>query len=135
MRRCLFNAGYKSNVAKRKPYRKPSHCSSQLRFAEKCSDWNFSDRKHVIFSDESHFEVVKRKNRSYIRRLPSELDRPFCFRPRVQDGDGSVSVWEAMRAKEVGLLVFYDGRMNGRNYIGIINHELVPYIKKRFRWK
>ena len=43
VRRRLFNAGYKSYAAKRKPYRKPSHCSSRLWSAEKCSDWNFSD--------------------------------------------------------------------------------------------
>ena len=70
VRRRLFKAGYKSYTTKRKPFRKPSHCSSRLRFAQKCSDWNFSDWKNVIFSDESHFEVFNRKNRSYVRRLP-----------------------------------------------------------------
>ena len=86
--RCLFTTGYKNYVVKRKP----SHCSSRLLFAGNCFDWNFSDWKNVIFSDESHFEVVNRKNRSYIRRLPSESDKPFCFRPHVQGGDRSVSV-------------------------------------------
>jgi transposase len=90
--RRLFNAGYRSYTTKRKPYRKRSHCSSRLRFAEKCSDWNFSDWKNVIFSDECHFEVFNRKNRSYVRRHPSESDKPFCFKPRIQGGGGSVSV-------------------------------------------
>ena len=62
VRRRLFNAQYKSYAAKRKPYRKPSHCSSRFHFTEKCSDWNFSDWKNVIFSDEPHFEVFNRKN-------------------------------------------------------------------------
>ena len=106
VRRRLFNAGYKSYAVKRKPYRKPSHCSSRSHFAENCSDWNFSDWKNVIFSNESHFEVFDRKNRSYVRRLPSESDKPFCFRPRVQGDGGSVSVWRAMTAKGVGPLVF-----------------------------
>ena len=47
------------------------------------------------------------KNRSYVRRLPSESDKPFCFRPRVQGGGGSVSVWGAMTAKGVDPLVFF----------------------------
>ena len=132
VRRRLFKAGYKSYAAKRKPYRKPSHCSSRLSFAEKCSDCNFNDWKNVIFSDESHFEVANRKNRSYIRFLPSESDKAFCFRSRVQDRGGSVSAWGAMTAKGVGPLLFYDGRMNGGNYIDIIKHKLVPYTKKDF---
>ncbi|CAF2781502.1 unnamed protein product [Rotaria sp. Silwood2] len=132
VRRRLLKAGYRSYTTKRKPYRKPSHCSSRLRFSEKYSDWNFSDWKTVIFSDESHFEVFNRKNRSYMRRLPSESDKPFCFRPRVQGGGGSISVWGAMTAKGVGPLVFYDGRMNGKNYIDVIQNELLPYIKKNF---
>ncbi|CAF4553640.1 unnamed protein product, partial [Rotaria magnacalcarata] len=31
VRRRLFNAGYKSYTTKRKPYRKPSHCSARLK--------------------------------------------------------------------------------------------------------
>ena len=65
--------------------RNENHTENQvivlIPFSEKCSDWNFSDWKNVIFSDESHFEVFNRKNRSYVRRLPSESDKPFCFRP------------------------------------------------------
>ena len=37
-----------------------------------------------------------------------------------------------MTAKGVGPLVFYDGRMNGRNYSDGIKHELEPYVKKDF---
>ena len=44
----------------------------------------------------------------------------------------SLASEELLIAKAVGPLVFYDGRMNGRNYIDVIKHELVPYIKKNF---
>ncbi|CAF4163843.1 unnamed protein product, partial [Rotaria sordida] len=77
-------------------------------------------------------EVFNRKNRSFVRRLPSEADQPFNFQPRVQGGGGSVSVWGVMTAKGVGPLVFYDGRMNGPNYIDVIKPQLLPYIKKNF---
>ena len=124
----LFNVGYKSYIAKRKP----SHCSSRLCFAEKCSDWHFSNWKNVIFSDESHFEVFNRKNPPYVCRLPSESDKPYCFRRRGQGGGGSVNVWGSTSSKGVGPFVFYDNRMNGRNYIDAVKHELVPYIKINF---
>ena len=132
VRRRLLNAGYRSYTTKRKPYRKRNHCSIRLRFAQQCSNWNFGDWKNVIFSDEAHFEVFNRKNRSFVRRLPSESDAPFNFKPRVQGGGGSISVWGAMTAKGVGPLVFYDGRLNGQNYINLIEPELLPYIKKNF---
>ncbi|CAF2862673.1 unnamed protein product [Rotaria sp. Silwood2] len=112
----------------RKPYRKPTHCSARLRIAQKCSDWNFSDWKNVIFSDESHSEVFYRKNRSFVRRLASESDRPFDFQPRVQGGCGSISVWGLMTTKRVGPLVFYDSHMNGQNYINFIEPVLLPYV-------
>ena len=132
VRRRLLNAGYKSYTKKKKPYRKPTHCSLRLKFAKKYSEWNFNDWKNVIFSDESHFKVFNRKNRSYVRRLPSESDRPFNFQPRIQGGGGSVSVWGLMTAKGVAPLVFYDGRMNGQSYINVVESKLLPYIKKNF---
>ena len=132
VRRRLLNAGYKSYTKKKKPYRKPIHCSLRFKFAKKYSEWNFNDWKNVIFSNESHFEVFNRKNRSYVRRLPSKFDRPFNFQPRIQGGGGSVSVWGLMTANGVGPLVFYDGRMNGQNYINVIESKLLPYIKKNF---
>ena len=61
VRRRLFNAEYKSYTTKRKPLRKPIQCSNRFRFAQEYSDWNFSDWKNVVFSDECHFEVFNRK--------------------------------------------------------------------------
>ncbi|CAF1547916.1 unnamed protein product [Adineta ricciae] len=52
------------------------------------------------------------KNQTYVRRLPSESNKPFCFRPRVHGVGGSLSVWDAITAKVVGPLVFYDSRLN-----------------------
>ena len=75
--------------------------------------------------------ITEKKNRSYVRRLPSESDKSFCFRPRVQGGSEFVSIWAAITAKGVDSLVFYDSRMNGRNYIDFTKHELVPYIKRK----
>ncbi len=66
VRQQFFNADYKSYTTKRKPYRKLNHCSSRLRFARKYSEWNFNEWKNIIFSDESHFEVFNRKNRSFV---------------------------------------------------------------------
>ena len=132
VRRRLLDAGYKSYTVKPKPARKPQHHTSHFKFARKHLRWDFGEWKNVVFSDESHFEVFTRKNRSYVRRLPSEADRPFSFQPRMQCGGGSVSVFGCMTAEGVGPLVFYDGRMDGENYVKILETELVPYVRKTF---
>ena len=59
----------------------------------------------------------------YVRRFPSEANKPFCFQPRIQE----ISVWGAMTAKGVGPLVFYDGRINSRSYINIIKPVLYAF--------
>ena len=84
MRRLLFNAGYKNYAVKRKPYRKPSHCSSRLRFAEKCSDLNLVIGKMQFSLMNLILKLLTEKIDLIIRRLPSESDKPFCFRPRAQ---------------------------------------------------
>ena len=109
IRRRLLNTGYKSYATKKKTYRKPTDCSLRLKFA-KCSEWNFNDWKNVIFSDESHFEVFNRKNRSYFRRLPSESDPPFTSQSCFQGEGGFVSVWRLMTAKGVHPLVPFSER-------------------------
>ena len=63
--------------------------------------------ENFISTDESHFEVFNRKSRSFVHRLPFEADTLVNFQPRVQGGDGSISVQGMMTTKEVGLLVFY----------------------------
>ena len=78
-------------------------------------------------------EVFNRKSRSFVRRLPSEADAPFNFQPRVQSENGSISAWRVMTAQGVGLLVFYDGRLDGPTYINIIKSHLLSCIKKDFK--
>ena len=70
-------------------------------------------------------KFLTKKDRSYIRRLLSESDKPFCFRARAQGGGGPVSIWATLTAKLVAPLVFYVGRTNGRNYVDVIKHALV----------
>ena len=37
-------------------------------------------------------KFLTEKKRSYVRRLPSESDKRFCFRPRAQSGRGSINI-------------------------------------------
>ncbi|CAF4580801.1 unnamed protein product, partial [Didymodactylos carnosus] len=126
-------ADYRTYVTKRKPFRKARHCHVRLKFAREHQYWSDNDWKCVAFSDESHFEVLNRKNRSFVRRLRSEQDKPFNVRARAQGGGGCVSVWGCMTAEGIGPLTVYKGRVNGKKYIDMLNLSLPSFIKKRFK--
>ena len=51
-----------------------------------------NDWSNVIFSDESNFEVLNRKNRIYIRRFRNDRTRFERSQKRVHKGGGIVYV-------------------------------------------
>ncbi|CAF3020322.1 unnamed protein product [Rotaria sp. Silwood2] len=78
--------GYKSFTVKRKPLRKPTQIKQRLKFAKEHKHW-LDEWNNVMWSDEAHFEVLNRKNGTYIRRLQLEINQPFNLILRVQGGD------------------------------------------------
>ncbi|CAF3008047.1 unnamed protein product [Rotaria socialis] len=93
----------------------------------RAKEWN-----NIIWSDEAHFEVLNRKNRTFVRRLRSEADQPFNFVPKVQGGGGSVSVWGCMVGGARGPLVIYSGKVDGPAYVNIIEEALPSFIENAF---
>lgn len=131
IRRRLVGMGYRSYTAKKKPLRTVQHRKKRLRFAKDHQCWSKEWNK-VIWSDEAHFELFNRKNRSFIRRLQSEVDAPFNFVPRVQGGGGHISVWGCMTGGFRGPLVIYSGKVDGPAYIKIIESVLPMFIHDTF---
>ena len=123
--------GCKSYTAKRKPVRKSSQQKARLSFALEHQYWS-QEWNNIIWSDESHFEVLNRKNRGVVRRLPRESNEPFNFTPRVQGGGGSVSIRGCMSGGARGPLVMYSGNLNSRAYIQLIEEALSMFIDNTF---
>lgn len=132
VRRRLLEAGYGSYTAKRKPIRNCLQKKARLQFANEHINWLPDDWKGVIWSDEAHFELFNRKNRTLVRRKRTESEKPFSFVPRMQKGGGSVSLWGCMTSAGVGELVFYEGRVNGQTYIQLIGDALISFIDRTF---
>ncbi|CAF3301290.1 unnamed protein product [Rotaria sp. Silwood2] len=78
--------GYKSFTVKRKPLRKPTQIKQRLKFAKEHKHW-LDEWNNVMWSDEAHFEVLNRKNGTYIRRLQLEINQPFNLILHVQGGE------------------------------------------------
>ncbi|CAM4876624.1 unnamed protein product [Rotaria socialis] len=117
--------------ARTKPLRTPAHKKQRFLFAREHQYWS-QEQNNIIWSDEAHFEVLNRKNRTFVRRLRSEADQPFNFVPKVQDGGGSISVWECMASGARGPLVTYSGKVDGRAYVKIIEEALPSFIENAF---
>ena len=131
IRRRLFDMGHKSYTAKSKPFRKPEHKNERLSLAREHQNW-LSEWNYFIWSDEAHFEVFNRKNRTFIRRLKSESNQPFNFLPRVKGDGGHISLWDCMSGGARNPLVIYSGKISGPAYIKIIEETLLTFIENIF---
>lgn len=127
VRRRLVEAGLLSYTQKKKPFRNHRKRKIRLNWCKKYNKWPVNQWYKVIFSDESHFELINRKNRRYVRRFSIEFNQPFCFAPKMQGGGGSLSVWGCFTAHGPGPLVFYEGRLNAHRYIDLLEGELPAY--------
>ena len=132
VRHRLLESGYKSHTAKPKPIRTAVQKQKRLSFEKGHINWLSDDWNKVIWSDESHFELFNRKSRTFIKRKPNEPDLPFSFISRLQKGGSSISLWECMTSTGVGPVIFYDGRMNARSYVQLIDDALSAFINNSF---
>lgn len=83
----------------------------------------------MIFSDESNYEILNRKNRIYIRRFRND---PFRFQRSQQrvHRRGGITVWSYVTCHGLESLVVYDGRLNSINYFDIIETNLPTSFQK-----
>ena len=88
--------------------------------------------QHVIFGDESRFQLYAVDGRLRVRRLPDERFRPGCQAHRVQAGGGSVHVWGAFHNSAKSPLVLPDGYLTGVLYRDILQNTLVPFARHHF---
>lgn len=127
VRRRLVKMGLKSYVQKRKPFRNRGQIKRRRDWCNRMQMWS-----RIVWSDESHIELVNRKNRAYVRRYPYEKDKPFNFQRRLQGGGGSVSVWGCFTAAGPGPILFYDGRLNAARYTTILDAVLPQFAGDQF---
>ena len=77
--------------------------------------------KHVIFSDESKFNLYGPDGVKKMLRIPGLPLRDCDIRPVVKFGGGSIMVWGAITYGGVGPLIKVEGLMNSKQYIHIVN--------------
>ena len=90
--RILQDFNMMSYILPRKPLITQVQRRNRLKWCYDHLDWSTDDWSKVIFSDESNYEVVNRKNRIYIRRFRNDRTRSERSQKRVHKGGGVVYI-------------------------------------------
>lgn len=125
VRRRLQSLGVNSYVGKRKSYRSRIQVRKRLKWCSEKLSWGIDKWKRVVWSDESQFELINRKNRFYVRRRRDEGNCTFNFQARAQGGGGRVNVWGCFTAAGPGPIAFYEGTLNANSYVNMIK-KIIP---------
>ena len=128
----LLSRGYRAYRPTTKPLLTANHRRLRLEWAQRWRNLTVAHWQHVIFGDESRFQLYPVDGRPRVRRLPGERFRPGCQAHRVQAGGGSVHVWGAFHNSAKSPLVLPDGYLTGVLYRGILQNTLVPFARHYF---
>ena len=128
----LLSRGYRAYRPTTKPLLTANHRRLRLEWAQRWRNLTVAHWQHVIFGDESRYQLYPVDGRLRVRRLPGERFRPGCQADMVQAGCGSVHVWGAFHNSAKCPLVLPDGYLTGVLYRGILQYSLVPFARHYF---
>lgn len=124
VRKIIKRNGYRSHVARRKPYISEVNRKKRMEFANEYINKPQEFWESVLFSDESKFCIFGIKGRKLVwRKSGTAFDKENLV-PTVKHGGGGIMVWGCMAAKGVGNLVFIESTMNQYGYLNILKTNL-----------
>lgn len=130
IRRALNASGLHGRVPRKKPCISNANRLKRLTFAKNHLNTAQTFWDNVIFSDESKFEIFGSKRRNKVWRSSNSELLPQNLTATVKHGGGSVMVWGCMSAAGTGNLVFIESTMNSKDYLAILQNNLLPSVQK-----
>lgn len=129
VKRSLRRQGLRACVKTKKPLLTKKHRARRLQWAKKCkhADWEFW--AHVIFSDESKFNLFGSDGRQYCWRKSGEHLLDQHVQSTIKHGGGNIMVWGCMSWEGVGKLYLIEGKMDKYVYRNILETELMGTIE------
>ena len=128
----LLSCGNRAYRPTMKPLPTANHHRLRLEWTQRWRNLTVAHWQHVIFGDESRFQLYPVDGRLRICRFPGERFRPECQAHRVQAGGGSVHVWGAFHNSAKSPLVLPDGYLTGVLYRRILQNTLLLFARHYF---
>ncbi|KFM70347.1 Transposable element Tcb1 transposase, partial [Stegodyphus mimosarum] len=105
------------------------HRRLRLQWANQHRDWR-ADWQHVVFSDESRFNLWYHDGRIRVRRYAGERHLPECIIERHSGRTPGVMVWGAIAYHRRSQLLRIVGNLNSNRYIReVLQPEAVPFLQ------
>ncbi|GBC31699.2 IS630 family transposase [Rhizophagus irregularis DAOM 181602=DAOM 197198] len=131
MKNTLYNMGYHSCTALRKPNVSERNRKIRLKWARERRLWTINDWKKVVWSDESRFTLFQNDGKIRVWRLQEEKYNINCLVPTMKHGGGGIMMWGCFSWYGLGPLVRIDGRINSERYIeDILGYHVVPFLEE-----
>ena len=130
VRRYLKELGYEYAVKIKKQWLSGKHRKARVQWCEQYQHWSFQDWRKVIFSNESTFNVLKRKNQVKIWRTDHERLLPECIQQMNTGDGGKVGIWGGISGEGTTTARIFDGTMNGILYCNVLQSELKQSMAK-----
>jgi hypothetical protein len=96
VQRYLHKMGYTYTAKIKKPFLKQIHKVKRISWCKKFRSYTIEDWRRVLFSDESTYYVLKRKNKVMVWRTKGEKLAPDCIQEINTGYGGKVGVWGAI---------------------------------------
>src|SRR5229473_1045625 len=130
VRNVLKKHSFKAVTKKKKPLLSAMHRKKCLAFALKYTEWTVEDWKRVIWSDETKINRIGSDGKQWVWKQVGEGLISREVQGTVKIGGGKIMVWGCMGWEGVGQLVEVEGRMDGDQYVAILEDHLVPSIEE-----
>ena len=106
------------------------HRDARLQWAQRHFRWGRQQWAHVLFSDESRFNLSHHDGRIRVFRRRGERFADNCLIARDRFGVGSVMVWGGIMGRRKTNLIVVQGNLNAQGYINqICSLKLFPSLK------
>jgi hypothetical protein len=129
IRNTLHKADVDTTKKKKKPKLTAAHRKARLNFAEKYENWTLEDWKRVIWSDETKINRFGSDGQQYVWGRKGESLGGRDVEETLKFGGGNIMVWGCMGWNGVGKMVEVEGRMDGKQYVDILDKNLVESME------